>query len=147
MKAMWLLIVLVWLSPAVAAGDGTLAFPGNLQRDNPPAVVVLFSLPDCAYCEKVRQQSLRHIHKDPQYRGKVAVYEIDFSDRTRRFVWFDGRYYTGHSLAAPLNVKFSPTVMVFNSAGAVAGKPILGAGLPEFYGAYLDDLIKAAWAL
>jgi len=46
-----------------------------------------------------------------------------------------------------LNVKFSPTVMVFSAKGAVAGKPLLGASLPEFYGAYLDELIKAAWAL
>ena len=29
----------------------------------------------------------------------------------------------------------------------VAGKPLLGAGLPEFYGAYLDELIRSAWSL
>lgn len=147
MKAIWMLLLFMGFSPAFGAGESSLAFPSNLQIRQVPAVVILFSLPDCAYCEKVRQQSLRHIHTDPQYRGNVAVYEIDFSDNKRSFTWFDGKRYTGQSLAAPLNVKFSPTVMVFNSAGAVAGKPILGAGLPEFYGAYLDDLIKAAWAL
>ena len=29
----------------------------------------------------------------------------------------------------------------------VAGKPLLGASLPEFYGAYLDELIRSAWSL
>jgi hypothetical protein len=147
MKAIWLFVVLVWFTPAFGAGGGALAFPSNLQQQQAPAVVVLFSLPDCAYCEKVRQQSLRHIHTDPDYEGRVAVYEIDFSDNKRSFIWFDGKTYTGKLLAALLNVKFSPTVMVFNAKGAVAGKPLLGASLPEFYGAYLDELIKAAWAL
>lgn len=147
MKAVWVFLVLVWLSPAHSAGGGALSFPVNLQQQQAPAVVVLFSLPDCAYCEKVRQQSLRHIHTDPNYKGRVAVYEIDFSDSKRSFIWFDGISYTGKSIAGPLNVKFSPTVMVFTDKGAVAGKPLLGASLPEFYGAYLDELIKAAWAL
>ena len=140
-------LLFVGLSPALGAGESALEFPSNLQVRQAPAVVVLFSLPDCAYCEKVRQQSLRHIHSDPAYRGRVAVYEIDFSDSKRSFTWFDGNRYTGKSLAGPLNVKFSPTVMVFNAQGAVAGKPLLGASLPEFYGVYLDELIRAAWAL
>jgi len=34
---------------------------------------------------------------------------------------------------------------VFGITGAVAGKPLLGASLPEFYGVYLDELIQQAW--
>lgn len=147
MKAFLLSLLFVCLSPAHSAGGQALAFPVNLQNQKSPAVVVLFSVPDCAYCEKVRQQSLRHIHTDPAYKGRVGVYEIDFSDDKRQFTWFDGRRYTGKSLAGPLSVQFSPTVMVFGKTGAVAGKPLLGASLPEFYGAYLDELIQKAWAI
>jgi thioredoxin-related protein len=147
MKAIFSVFLMFCFSPAFAAGGGALAFPLNLQQQQSSAVVILFSVPNCVYCEKVRQQSLRHIHTDPNYKGRVAVYEIDFSDSKRNFTWFDGNSYTGKSLAGPLDVKFSPTVIVFNAKGAVAGKPLLGAGLPEFYGAYLDELIKAAWAL
>jgi len=147
MKAILSVLLLLCLSPAFSAGGAGLAFPDNLQKQNAQAVVILFSVPDCAYCEKVRQQSLRHIHSDPNYKGRVGVYEIDFTDDRKTFIWFDGKRYTGKALAAPLNVKFSPTVMVFSANGVVAGKPLLGAGLPEFYGAYLDELIRAAWAL
>lgn len=150
-----LLRLLVWLvfcgifSAAHAAGAGhkSLAFPADLRAVQVNAVVVLFSLPNCAYCEKVRQQSLNHVETDPHYRGRVKVYEIDFSDQRKPLVWFDGRTYSGKSLATLLNVRFSPTVMVFGQRGEVAGKPILGASLPEFYGAYLDDLIQAAWGM
>jgi thioredoxin-related protein len=147
MKAIFSLVLLLCLSPAFSAGGAALEFPVNLQKQNSQAVVILFSVPDCAYCEKVRQQSLRHIHTDPDYKGRVRVFEIDFTDDKKTFVWFDGNRYTGKGLSAPLNVKFSPTVMVFNTKGAVAGKPLLGASLPEFYGAYLDELIQSAWAL
>lgn len=147
MKAVLSVFLLLCLSPAFSAGGAVLAFPNDLQKQNAQAVVILFSVPDCAYCEKVRQQSLRHVHTDTNYKGRVGVYEIDFTDDRKTFIWFDGNRYTGKSLAAPLNVKFSPTVMVFNAKGAVAGKPLLGAGLPEFYGAYLDELIQSAWAL
>jgi len=78
MKAIGLVLLFAWFSPAFGAGGGSLSFPSNLQHGQAPAVVVLFSLPDCAYCEKVRQQSLRHIHTDPVYKGRVFVYEIDF---------------------------------------------------------------------
>lgn len=147
MKAILSLVLLFCISPVFGAGGVALDFPSNLHKQNAPAVVILFSVPDCVYCEKVRQQSLRHIHIDPNYKGKVGVYEIDFSDDRQTFIWFDGKRYTGKALAAPLNVKFSPTVMVFNSKGAVAGKPLLGSGLPDFYGAYLDELIRIAWSL
>lgn len=147
MKAIFAILLFAAMSPAFSSGRDALAFPVNLHQQNAPAVVVLFSLPDCAYCVKVRQQSLMHIPSDSTYKGKVTVYEIDFSDDRKTFVWFDGRKYTGKTLAAPLNVKFSPTVMVFNSKGAVAGKPLLGASLPEFYGAYLDELIRVAWSM
>lgn len=147
MKAVLSVFLLLCLSPAFSAGGAVLAFPNDLQKQNAQAIVILFSVPDCAYCEKVRQQSLRHVHTDTNYKGRVGVYEIDFTDDRKTFIWFDGNRYTGKSLAAPLNVKFSPTVMVFNAKGAVAGKPLLGAGLPEFYGAYLDELIRSAWSL
>ena len=147
MKAVLSVFLLLCLSPAFSAGGAVLAFPNDLQKQNAQAIVILFSVPDCTYCEKVRQQSLRHVHTDTNYKGRVGVYEIDFTDDRKTFIWFDGNRYTGKSLAAPLNVKFSPTVMVFNAKGAVAGKPLLGAGLPEFYGAYLDELIRSAWAL
>lgn len=127
--------------PAWAAGN-MLPTPADF-RGKADAVVVLFSLPDCTFCERVRKQSLNHLEKDPAHKGRVRVFEIDFQDNTKRFVWFDGRAYTGWALAAPLNVKFSPTVMVFGRQGAVVSEPILGAGLPDFYNAYLNAAIEA----
>ncbi len=126
---------------------GHLPFPINLNATAAQAVLVLFSLPDCAYCEKVRAQSLRFIERDVRYRERVKVFEIDFSDNRKKFLWFDGSQHTGKSIAAVLAVKFAPTVMAFNQQGKSAGEPLLGSGIPDFYNAYVDDLIVKAWVL
>jgi hypothetical protein len=147
MKAVFAALVFFMLSPGWAAGGPALDFPVNLAQAQPAAVVILFSVPDCAYCEQLRRHTLRHVPKERAYKGRVAVYEIEFTEDNRKLVWFDGKRHTGKSIAAMLDVKFSPTVIVFNRKGMPAGKPILGAGLPEFYASYLDELVQAAWAL
>lgn len=147
MKASLAVFCLFMGSLAWAAGGPSLEFPTSLNKAQPAAVVILFSVPDCAYCEQLRRHTLRHVPADPAYKGRVAVYEIDFTDDRKKLAWFDGKQHTGKSVAAKLDVKFSPTVIVFSRKGMPAGKPLLGAGLPEFYGAYLDELVQAAWAL
>ncbi|HEY1058849.1 MAG TPA: hypothetical protein VGE55_08980 [Limnobacter sp.] len=134
------------------AKDQHLPFPVNLSQaqslslQKPGAVVILFSIPDCAYCEQVRAQSLRHLEKDPAYRGHVRVFELDFTDDQRRLVWFDGQQRTGKAVGQLLDVKFSPTVWVFSPTGDAPVKPLRGAGLPDFYNQYLDDLIQQVFA-
>lgn len=124
-----------------------LPMPVQLNGAAVQAVLILFSLPDCAYCEKVRAQSLRFIERDARYRQRVNVFEVDFSDNRKKFAWFDGKPHTGKSIAAALGVKFAPTVLAFSQQGKPAGEPLMGSGIPDFYNAYVDDLILKAWAL
>lgn len=135
----------------VAAADKHLPLPQGLtalaEKSQPVAVAILFSAPDCTYCEQVRQQSLWHLETDKRYQPKVLAFEIEQESDAPSIEWFNGKTYSGRQISKLLGVKFSPTVMVFNSKGIVAGQPILGSGLPDFYGAYLDDLIRKAWAL
>lgn len=110
-----------------------------------PVVVILFSAPDCTYCEQVRAHTLRHVERDSRYLGKVRVFEVDQAAHQSNTLWFDGRMHSGKDLTARLGVKFAPTVIVFRrSTGEAVGAPLLGAGLPDFYGAYLNDLIELA---
>ncbi|MCQ8895818.1 hypothetical protein NQT62_05115 [Limnobacter humi] len=144
-------LLLLWcaaLSGGSYGQDQHLPFPVDLSQahalslQQPGAVVILFSIPDCTYCEQVRAQSLRHLEKDPAYRGHVRVFELDFTDDRRRVVWFDGQQRTGKAVAQRLDVKFSPTVWVFTPTGGTPAKPLQGAGLPDFYNQYLDELIQ-----
>lgn len=120
--------------------------PGVMNKLPQPieAVVILFSAPDCTYCEQVRSRTLRHVETDPRYVGWVKVYEVEMEDTRQGIVWFDGQVYHGKKLKEKFNVSFSPTVIAFDNQGRAVGKPLLGAGLEDFYGAYLHDLIMQA---
>ncbi len=146
-KLLCLCAFLIVQLQAIASGKNPLPWPPDLSRNQAQAVVILFSLPDCAYCVQLRKHTLMHLESDPRYRGKLKAYEINFGENTNtKVTWFDSRPYTGAELAAKIGVRFSPTVLVFSQQGQVAGKPLLGAGLAEFYGAYLDELIQLAWS-
>lgn len=149
MKKLLCLCVFLFVQvQALASGKNPLPLPPDLSRNQAQAVVILFSLPDCAYCVQVRKHSLMHLETDPRYRGKLKAYEIGFGENINtKIKWFDARTYTGAELARKLGVQFSPTVLVFSQQGEAAGKPLLGSGLPDFYGAYLDELIQLAWPL
>lgn len=150
--AFWMVLMGMLGMPICAfAADEHLPLPTGLDQlsagEQPKAVAILFSAPNCTYCERVRQQALRYLEKDGRYAGRVKAFEIGQESDQPNVVWFDGRTHSGRQLARLLGVKFSPTVMVFNGKGIVAGEPILGSGLPDFYGAYLDALIQKAWKL
>ncbi len=136
------------LSASQAVAPFTGAAP--LRRsavDDHPVVLILFSLPDCKYCTQVKQQYLRFVEKDPRWAGQVLVREVDFSHSAsshNTFEWLDGRRLTPQQLAAQSGVKVAPTVMLFNSAGQRLGSPIVGASIPEFYGAYVDAAVEKA---
>lgn len=104
----------------------------------------MFSAPDCTYCEQVRSRTLVHLESDLRYQGWVSVFEVEMQNTRQGIVWFDGQVHTGKTLKEKLNVAFSPTVLVFSHEGRLAGKPLLGAGLEDIYGAYLHDLILSA---
>ena len=110
-------------------------------------MVILFSAPDCTYCEQVRSRTLVHVESDSRYQGWVKVFEVEMENTRQGIVWFDGQMHTGKSLKEKLKVAFSPTVLVFSRQGRLSGKPLLGAGLEDFYGAYLHDLIVTAKTL
>ena len=71
-------LLLVWTFAALAAPG----FPPaqDLRREaSGGAVLVLFSLPGCRYCDEVRALHLRPLLRDPQLRDRVAIREVDLS--------------------------------------------------------------------
>ena len=139
----WPWAVLAVGQPMRAIGSFEAQHPGY-QLKGVSAVVVLFSMPECRYCEIVRRQALRHIENEPAYRSKVKVFEVDQADTSRSLVWFDGQRISGKMLAEKLNVRFSPTVMVFTAKGQPVGQPLLGISIPDFYSQYLNALVDDA---
>ncbi|HET6599527.1 MAG TPA: hypothetical protein VFG60_06155, partial [Burkholderiaceae bacterium] len=50
------------------------------------------------------------------------------------------------AVARAWNAKLAPTVLFFDARGREIAERLVGAGLPDFYGAYLDQRLQAARA-
>ena len=111
----------------------------------PRLVIVLFSLPDCPYCEAIRREQLIPLARDAGQADRLVVREVSITG-ARTLLDFRGMPTTEREFARATPAKFSPTVAFFNPAGQQVVPAIVGARLPDFYGAYLDEAIRSAIA-
>lgn len=110
------------------------------QRKVP--VLVLFSSPSCAYCDRVKREYLIPMHKDPAYRKRVVIREVTVGADTP-LVDFDGSTTTEGAFALAHQVNMVPTVKVFDTRGNEASEPIVGLLIADFYFGYLEAAIDA----
>jgi len=147
--AVWALI-LTWglaLSGVARAADG-LVHAKNFQTDARTAatrqvpILVVFTTPDCPYCERVKHDYLIPMHKDPAYRTRVIIREVTIGS-TGPLTDFDGKPTTEGAFAAAHKVFMVPTVQVFDTQGHDVGDAIVGLLIPDFYFGYLENAIDA----
>ena len=140
--------ILAWglMLPGAAGAANSLIHAKNFQADALAAakrqvpIMVLFTTPNCSYCERVKREYLVPMHKDPAYRSRVMFREVTMG-ATMPLTGFDGTPTTEGAFAAGHKVFMVPTVMVFDTHGAVASEPIVGLLIPDFYYGYLEAAI------
>ncbi|MDE2048218.1 MAG: thioredoxin fold domain-containing protein [Betaproteobacteria bacterium] len=136
-----LLLCALQLFCAVAPAHAETALPtahdlraaAQAARARGQPVVLLVSLHDCAYCERVRRDELL-----PRQRDGLLAWQIDLKS-SEAIVGFEGAPVSQAELARRLNVRLAPTVLFLDARGEPVAEPLVGAGLPDFYGAYLDE--------
>ena len=99
-------------------------------------LIVMFSLPNCPYCEKLRRTQYRFLARDG-----YLVQQIEITDRTP-VTGFDGRPTSGVELARKFGIKLAPTVLFFGPGGKEVGERIVGAPIEDFYGAFVERALK-----
>lgn len=144
-----LLAALAWLPVMAAQPPGDVAKASNLQHDGRLAghkgepVLIVFTSPDCRYCDRVINYYLVPMQTNPKTAGTVLIRQLDLTS-SRKLVDFSGHVTTAHDFAKKLKVDFAPTVMVFTPDGTPAAKPLVGLGPEDYYGGYLDLTVDAA---
>ena len=120
-------------------------FPSDAAGTKSPSrlVVVLFSLPDCPYCDAIRREQLVPLPHDSRWTDRLVVREVSIIG-SHPLVAFDGSQTTESKFAKGAAARFSPTVAFFSQKGAQLVPAIVGARLPDFYGAYLDEAIETS---
>jgi thioredoxin-related protein len=130
--------------PLLAA---TLPAPVSLQselaaalRDGNP-LVVMASLDGCPFCKVVRDSHLAPMRSET---GQPIV-QIDIKS-ARAVLDFNGKPTTHDALLQAWRVKVLPTVLFFGKSGTEVAPRLVGASIPDFYGAYLEERLRIARA-
>ena len=102
-------------------------------------LVAMVSLDGCPFCRVVRDSYLGPLVRDE---GQPVV-QIDMrSDRSLRD--FSGAAATHDQLVRGWNVKVAPTLLFFGAGGREVAPRLVGASIPDFYGAYLEERLRIA---
>lgn len=141
-------MILAWglALPGVAGAASELVRAKNFQADARAAaqrrvpILVVFTSPSCGYCERVKREYLAPMHKDPAYRGRVIIREVNV-DSTAPLTGFDGKAVAEGAFAAAHDVFMVPTVKVFDARGRDASDAIVGMLTPDYYFAFLEAAI------
>lgn len=144
-------LILAWAigAPGVAAAEISAA--ADLSADLAQArargvpLLVLFSLPDCGYCERVRREFLHPLQASPEWRDRVIMRQVDLNS-SLALADLAGRRTTHGKFAGEQHIRLAPTVKVFDPAGREAAEPLVGLLTPELYGHYLERALEEGLA-
>jgi len=102
-------------------------------------LVVMASLHGCPFCRVVRDHYLAPLRADT---GQPVVQLDTASARPLRD--FNGLPTTHDRQLRAWGVKVLPTVLFFGRGGREAAERLVGASIPDFYGAYLEERLRTA---
>jgi hypothetical protein len=103
-------------------------------------LVLLISLPGCPYCEMVRRSYLLPGRRD----ADLQAWQLSVTDSTAPLTGFDGKPTTAAAQVKLWKATFTPTVLFLGPQGQELAERLVGAGIPDFYGAYLDERLQTA---
>lgn len=122
-------------TPFQVAVARNLASDGAGRQTPAEPVVLLFSRAGCTWCERLKQQHLRHLPRD------IVLREIDV-DSDAKLVDFAGQTTTHRRFASTQSVRLTPTLAFFGPDGRQLAEPIVGVRDAD----YMDYFIETALA-
>ena len=107
-------------------------------------ILVLFMSESCEYCETVLQEFLLPMQRNPEFKDKVILRQIESSSRDA-LIDFDGKSTTYSRFSSRHKVGGVPNVMLFDSNGQMLTF-IEGLLTVDFYYSFLVDAIDESLA-
>jgi thioredoxin-related protein len=153
-RLVWLAAIVAWAlsTPFLAAwAEEGVPYARNLQKDARLAdlkngvVLVMFSGEYCGYCERVLNEFLIPMSRNPDYQSKLVMRRVEKTGFTS-VKDFDGSTEDHRRFSSEHGIRLVPTVMLFDTKGRRLGKPLVGLTTVDYYGYYLDQAIDEALA-
>ena len=122
-----------------------LALDARLASQRKIPLLLLFSEAGCPWCERARQEFLLPMQRNPEYKAKVIMREVEIGSPAA-LIDFSGKKTTHGDFARLHRVNLMPTVIMMGPRGEALAEPLVGFGTPDYYGYFLDERIDAALA-
>ncbi|HIB96857.1 MAG TPA: thioredoxin family protein [Candidatus Thioglobus sp.] len=142
------LLLVVLLTNFAVADELTLTPAKNFFKDsqqvwkNKTPILIMFSIPDCEFCKKVKQEIVGPMAELKEYDDKVIIRHIDSSsfDDIKNFY---NEEVSNNEFSSRYAINFFPTVLLVDQYGVILEK-VLGVTNEEYYWTDLDQLIDKA---
>ena len=102
-------------------------------------LTVMVSLPNCPFCKVVRDSHLAPLLRDQA----LAVVQVDMGS-TLPLLDGGGQPLTHAEQVQRWGIKVAPSLLFFGRQGKEVAERLVGALLPDFYGAYLSQRLETA---
>lgn len=141
--------IFIFLSTFSRAENITLINATNLHKDSKKSqekslpILMMFSVDDCAYCEKVKNDILKPMIKSGEYKNKVIIRHLNTS-KDSEIIDFANEESSAQELASFYGVSFFPTIVLLNHKGQALSGHIVGIANVDYYWYDLDIAIKTA---
>ncbi|GAC1426542.1 MAG: hypothetical protein NVSMB6_26810 [Burkholderiaceae bacterium] len=136
--------------PAIAARESVGLPPAtNLKADGIKAtqtrrpIVILFSLPDCHFCNEVRQNYLIPLLRNGIPEKRPLLREVVITGM-HEIIAFNGEGSTETAVAKSYAVRVAPTVLIIDANGMLLVPPVVGGDTSGLYGGYLENALNDA---
>ncbi|GEM_PF-1881933 len=116
-----------------------------LARQQQLMLIVLVTLPECPYCEYIKEHHLAPMVGSGELDNIALVRELNLSSVS--FVDFNGTRIEPADFANRYATAFSPTVLFLSPTGEQLHEPIIGMASRDYYGFYLARAIKKSAVL
>lgn len=148
-NGLWTAAILAWalIWPGLAAAHADVPMAESLAAEARSAetrqlpIMLLFSAPDCPWCERVKAEYLGPMVDDPVYRDKVIIRRIE-AGAEGALIGFDGRETTHGEFAASYKITMVPTIKIVDAQGRELAEPIVGFLTPDYYFGYIDAAVE-----
>jgi thioredoxin-related protein len=137
------------LAPGSREWEKILPVAQNLKVDGEAAtaskkpILLFFNLTGCHYCRGALREVIVPMFRNADWRSALEFRQITVDDG-KSLIDFDGKTIENIAFAQKRKGTFTPTVMVVDGNGQMLGEPIVGIANFDFYGAYVDGLVKKA---
>ena len=117
-----------------------LTIEASEARSRQVPILVLFMEESCSYCKTALQDFLLPMQRDPEYKDKVIMRQIDTGSKDQ-LVGFDGDTTTYKNFSSKHKVSVVPNVMLFDGNGRVLTS-LEGLLTVDFYYGFLANAVN-----